>query len=241
MPAYRYYVDNPLIINALVKLIGQEHQHFFKVMRGRVGDQIEVVNGRYQLGFADVLEIKRNETILNIVKIETVKPSSFKYIVAQGLAKLNRLEFIVEKCTELGATEFWLFPTERSEKHNLTKTQLERLNYIIISAMKQCGRLDAPKLILKPEFRDWKIDANISLFYGDVSEEAPHFSSSLSKIDQTTILFIVGPESGFSINECNEFKERKTHGVKLCDHILRTDTASITAIAIAQHFHQINK
>lgn len=237
MPAYRYYVDNPFSINVPVRLIGQEHQHFFKVMRGRVGDQIEVVNGRYQLGFADVLEIKRSESIINIVKIETGKPSTFKYIVAQGIAKLNRLEFIVEKCTELGATEFWLFPTERSEKHNLTKAQIERLNYIIISAMKQCGRLDAPKLIVKPEFHDWKTDANISLFYGDVSEEAPHFSSALSKIDRT-ILFIVGPESGFSLNECNEFKERKAQGVKLCNHILRTDTASITAIAIAQHFHE---
>jgi 16S rRNA (uracil1498-N3)-methyltransferase len=135
----------------------------------------------------------------------------------------SKLELVIEKCTELGADRFFLYGAQFSEKGDLSEHQLERLQHIAISAMKQCGRLDLPPIhLLKFEalFKE-----NEPLYFGD-TREAP----SAEKC-KGPLLFITGPERGFSKREL-ELLDLKGKGVRLHKNILRAETAPIVASVI---------
>src|ERR1700744_4864008 len=116
MPAYRYYVDRDLTVDQKIALQDEEFHHLVHVMRAKVDSQIEVVNGKGSLAIAKVLEIQRKEVFLKIVSTHQIKEAKFSLILAQGIPKAPRLELILEKGTELGMTEIWLFPADYSEK-----------------------------------------------------------------------------------------------------------------------------
>ncbi len=231
MPAERYYIDTPLKIDLEVSIEGEEANHLAKVMRGRVGDEIEIVNGRGVLAEGIVDQVGKNSVLVHISKIIKSEKPPVPIIIAQGFPRLNRIDIIVEKGTELGMTELWFFPGDQSEKKDLSPTQRTRFKNIAISAMKQCGCLFLPEIVEKQALSKWK-DLPFDLYYGDVSPDAPTFTSVLNKGNITNgIVFIIGPEKGFSKSESAELKNLRATGVSLHQNILRTDTAPLCALS----------
>lgn len=236
MPAERYYYPKNLENDQAIVLKDQEQHHLVNVMRTRLGEEIEVVNGMGQLGKAILESIEKKSVTLRLESVFTETPSSKKLILAQGIPKQNRLEFIIEKCTELGMSEIWLFPASLSEKKDLSANQLERLQTLMIAAMKQCGRLFLPKIVIMPPLKQWKNIEVKTLFFGDVKAEAVVFMDLWQKLeDVQSALFCIGPESGFSDEEVSCLVRLGAHGVKLHSNILRTETAAIASIALMSH------
>jgi len=235
MPAERFYHPQPFLEGSSITLEEQEFHHLIHVMRARQGDDIELVNGQGQLAKACIDAIEKKRASLTLSQVETFPPSTTQLILAQAVPRLNRLEFILEKSTELGATEIWLFPGAHSERNNFSENQLERLNTILIAAMKQCGRFYLPKLVLMPPIKKWS-QVPSSAFYGDTSPLAPSLAASWNLSGNKQSAFIcIGPESGFNAEEESALKNLGVLGVKLHPNILRTDTAAITALAILSH------
>src|SRR5207302_3900293 len=142
------------------------------VMRTRKGENVEVVNGKGTLAQASVAEIAKDKAVLHINSVHEQVKQPERIILAQALPKQNRLDFILEKGTELGVDEFWLFPGKLSVKKDFSENQMERLETQIIVAMKQCGRLFLPKLSFKPPLlKDWK-EFPETAFFGDVEHQA---------------------------------------------------------------------
>lgn len=231
MPAERYYYPALFESGQPVFLTDQEYHHLVHVMRSRKGDQVEVVNGLGQLAQATINDIEKKKAILSLSSVYTQPPSSMKMILAQGIPRQNRLDFIVEKCTELGMTDMWLFPAAKSEKKELTDNQLERLKALMISAMKQCGRLFLPNILLMPPLKRWNHQEGSAMFFGDTGPNTPHFLSVCRPTKQEAIFFI-GPESGFTEEEVVILKGFNAQGVSLHPNILRTDTAAIAAMTL---------
>lgn len=237
MPAERYFYDSALEQGLFVQFEDQEFHHLVHVMRTRVGESIEIVNGQGQLGIGTVTNIDKKRAIIEIVSVETSQAKGQKIILAQAIPRMNRLEFILEKGTELGMTEIWLFPTSRSEKKNFTENQIQRLQGIIIAAMKQCGRLFLPQMIFKPPLKELK-EIPCRGYFGDVNPDAPWFDEQWKNQDNKShdVIFFIGPESGFTEDEEEKrLKELGCVGVKLHENILRTDTAAMTALALVTH------
>lgn len=232
MVAKRFYIDKPLETNQSVILADQEFIHLSKVMRIKPSETVELVNGQGTLAMARVETLRKKEAELFVLKSTFLTFSPF-CILAQALPRINRLDFIVEKGTELGMDELWLFPGEQSERTHLTEMQLNRLKLVAIAAMKQSGRLYLPKIILKPCLKKWE-EPNYPAYFGDVSSFAPHFSLVLKK---QPFLFVVGPETGFTTQESDHLKTLNAIGAKLHHNILRTDTASLAALSIASAFY----
>lgn len=230
MPADRYYIDTPLIPNNRTSIEGQELLHLVRVMRHRAGDTIELVNGRGILAVGTIEEITKRSAEIKIDALLKEETFPSEVIIAQAIPRLNRLETIVEKGTELGMTQLWLFPGIHSEKKSLTPTQMERLQSIAISAMKQCGRLDLPTIEIKPPLKQWEKPL-YPAFFGDLSPEAPPFLKAL-QAPQNGVLFFVGPEQGFSDQELDQLKALGAKGVSLHTNILRTDTAPLAALTL---------
>jgi 16S rRNA (uracil1498-N3)-methyltransferase len=185
-----------------------------------------------------VQEISKEKAILKIEEVTQVPELPCRLILAQALPKPNRLDFVLEKGTELGVDCFWLFPGHCSVKKEFFPHQLERARTLTIAAMKQCGRLTLPTLIFQPTLEQWPSLIGISAFFGDVEPEALPFESVLKKLKPplNPLIFVTGPEAGFSNREVEILKNQGATGVKLHPNILRTDTASLMALGLLSHW-----
>jgi 16S rRNA (uracil1498-N3)-methyltransferase len=232
MPDDRFFLSERLTEGRSSLITEQELHHLQYVMRVEIGETVELVNGKGQLAKATVEKFtKKGAELLVQSVIEEPETASF-LILAQALPRLPRLEYIIEKATELGVTDFWLFPAEHSERKELSPSQLQRLQQILISSIKQCGRLYLPRITLKPSLFSWK-SGSISTFYGDTKEGAPMLAHALQERSIDSSIFVVGPEKGFTCKE-EDFLSGPlgATGVSLHKNILRVDTAAITSMSI---------
>lgn len=228
MPAERYFIPCDLLENQTVRIEGQEYHHLRHVMRTEVGDSIELVNGKSFLAEGRVQSIGKNHGEILVLNVKQDTSSKPLLILAQAIPRMNRLEYILEKGTELGVREFWLFPSQLSEKSTFSPNQQNRLQQMTVSAMKQCGRLDLPPIKYLPPLKEWPQESILTSFFGDTREKTPY----LTKNEQIEpFLLFIGPESGFHPSEVS-LLETKFHakGIKLHENILRVDTAAIIGI-----------
>ncbi|MDE3047542.1 MAG: 16S rRNA (uracil(1498)-N(3))-methyltransferase, partial [Verrucomicrobiota bacterium] len=161
MPAERFYIDAEL--TGTLTLEGAEHHHLAHVMRVRVGEEIELVDGRGSLATARVEALTKQGARLLVLQAHTTPLPPLHLTLAVPLMRPAKLELVIEKCTELGADSFYLYAAQHSEKEALSEHGFERLRYVAISAMKQCGRLRLPKITLR------KFDDILggNLYFGD--------------------------------------------------------------------------
>lgn len=234
MPHYRFYIPEDLVLHAIVKLQDEETRHLVKVMRAGPGDTVELMNGKGCLAQAEVTSVSKNECTLTIQELHHELEDKVKIVLLQAIPKMNRLDTILEKATELGVNEIILFPGERSEKHEMSRQQMLRAESIVIAASKQCGRLFLPKITLLGPINNWPSFKGILLF-GDVNPKAKKLWDVLENSTNEDVHFCVGPEAGLSANEEKILIKKGFIGVTLHGNILRTDTAPIAALAIISH------
>lgn len=236
MPHDRFFIDESFSVEQTLSLEKEELRHLM-VMRIAPGETVELVNGRNQLAEAQVETVSKTSAKLKITALSEGNPKK-KFILAQALPKLARLEWLVEKAVELDVSEFWLFPSSHSEKNSLSANQIARLKHIIISAMKQSGRLDLPEINIFPSIDRLPVNQG-SFFFGDVRPDAPSFLDIWKKTPKFSepMVFFIGPEKGFTEKEINFLvKEQGACGVHLNANVLRTETAAIVALALLQEF-----
>lgn len=221
MPEKRFYLDSPLEKGNRVFLKGDEFHHL-KVMRIQEREEIELVNGKNQLGIAQVDQLTKREASLTVLEVENHPAPKRQKVLIQAYLRPKNLDLVLEKGTELGATAFWLFPGQLSEKKNLS---LERLRNLTIAAMKQCGRLDLPFIEVKPPLLSWSTPPPQSAFFGDLRA-----TTYLSHTSIDSYVFI-GPEKGFSPEE-EHLLRSWAMGVRLHENILRAETAALCALSI---------
>ncbi len=233
MPNDRFYTPSLLQQCQDVILTDTEFHHLAHVMRIKEGDSIELVNGQGALGYALLDHLEKKRAILKIESVINQKKPMQELVLAQALPRMNRLDFIIEKGTELGATQFWLFPGLHSERKTINEHQIERLRNMSIAAMKQCGRLYLPSIEIKPSLTHWD-NVPFPAYFGDLYEIAEPFSQVFKHSESA--IFFIGPEAGFSEKEIEDFTRLKVKGVKLHPNILRTDTAALVALSLMSSF-----
>jgi len=228
MPAERFYVDDELNEGSRASIEGAELHHLAHVMRVGVGEKIELVNGKGALGIANVVSIDKKKAIVELLECEKGVVGPSRFILGIPFMRLSKLEWVIEKGTELGADEFWIYTADHSEKDTLSPNQTERLRYIAISAMKQSGRLDLPSFRILAHLEEL-FHFSGTLLFGDINPSAPFIWEIKDR--SFPILFVSGPEKGFSNDESKSLKI-KAKGVRISKNILRSETAPISAMAI---------
>ncbi|QZA58627.1 RsmE family RNA methyltransferase [Candidatus Rhabdochlamydia porcellionis] len=232
MPHNRFFLKSSFQKTDILSVIGKELHHL-NVGRIRLKEKVELVNGKRQLAIGSVIQIEKTCVQVEILSVvtEDTKPS---IIIAQGIAKMNHLEWIIEKATELNATEFWLFPAELSEKKGVSDQQLHRLQALSIAALKQCGRLDLPRIEIKPPLNQWQ-QVKTTLLVSDPSIQNPYLWEMPKNDLIPPIIFCIGPEKGLSDRE-KSYAISHLHAkpIRLHSNILRTETASLVALSLIQ-------
>ena len=222
MPIERFYVDADLATGATVELSGAELHHLAHVIRLRPPKEAELVNGRGALATAQLLRLDTKKAVLQILHATHTPPPPPAITLVISMPRFSKLEWIIEKGTELGADAFFLFPSDCSEN------KLERLRHLTIAALKQSGRLFLPSIQLYPNLKSC-LQGDYPLYFGDTRPSAPLLLQTHPK---PPLLFATGPEEGFTTEEIAILQAKGAIGVKLHKNILRAETAPLAALAV---------
>jgi len=229
MPQKRFFIDITFEKGKKVTFPDEERHHL-SVMRCKINDKIEMINGRNQLAKATIVSLSAKSASLVINEIFTNKAPTISINLYQSFCHFNRLDTILEKSVELGATNLYLFPSDLSEI-KIPSNRKNRLKKVIISAMKQCGRLDFLNLNFLKDMKS--IELTGTSFFGDIKKSSDYLTKHFSP-DKNFNIFI-GPEKGFSDRETDILENKfDAKGIHLNPNILRTDTAAICFLSQLQ-------
>lgn len=209
----------------------EESTHAIRVMRLKQGDKIQIQDGKGTLATALITNENKKACILNVIdKIFEEKRSTTTLTIAIAATKnLSRLEWFVEKATEMGIDKIIPLLCARNERKVL---KLDRLQKIAVSAMKQSGQLHLPHLNELTPFKNFVSDnPNGLIAHCETEQKTPSLTEAIKQQENLTIL--IGPEGDFTPEEVKFALENNYQPVTLGKSILRTETAGVFACAIA--------
>ncbi len=233
MSKIRIYIK-PEKIGKVIVLTERDVIHKIRdVLRLKKGEAIYIFDGEGK-EYIYKLEKLEKRTILAKREVESRKvifPSE-RLTLAFPLVKEEKINFILQKSTELGIRGFIPFTCERSFKVGSCAKKLERWRKIIIEACRQSERLWIPSLQDIVDFKkviagDFKIKLAASI-------AGRKIQNAIDK--EGDILFIVGPTGDFSPREYKELEAKKFNPVNLSPHLLRTETAAVIGVGLVNYF-----
>lgn len=212
--------------------------HISKVMRGKVGDNIQVVDKTSHKTYLAIIKglnplyIEIQEPILEDVELNKDVTVFF------ALAKSDKNEFVIQKATELGAKRVVLFQGKRSVvKFSNEDFKRKEARYISIAkeASEQCHRQFIPEIKYVDSIKGVKdYLAELNLFAYELEAGQASDIESLVKSHQS-ISVIIGPEGGFDESEVSFLKELEFTPISLGKRILRCETAAVYALSVLSH------
>jgi len=243
----RYFVkqranDGRFLIN------DEDRHHIVKVMRMQIGDKIICVDLDGKQAVCSLAEITDTSVVADVVQwIDGVSELPITITIASGLPKGDKLEWIIQKGTELGAHQFLPFSAARSvvkwdEKKAAKK--VDRWQKIAKEAAEQSHRAILPDVMSAISFKDLLLKSNdfhyklVAFEEESRNGETSIFADTLKKINKgDTLLIVFGPEGGLTDEEVRQLKDNEFAVCGLGPRILRTETAPLYALsAISYHF-----
>jgi len=241
-----FFVDGSQIKNNNIYIDGNDINHIKNVLRYKENDLITVVSkedsSKYLARIVDFLE---NEIKCEIIKREAAVDSRLKIDIFQALPKADKMELIIQKCSEIGVNKIIPVAMKRcvvrlDEKDAAKKIQ--RWQKISEVAAKQCQRTDIMKLdeLVKIDDICRQIDRYDLVLIAYEKEENSYLKEEIENIkkikkDEINVAFIVGPEGGFDLEEIEKLVKSGAKAVSLGKRILRTETAPIVVSTILMY------
>ncbi|MES2217397.1 MAG: 16S rRNA (uracil(1498)-N(3))-methyltransferase [Pseudomonadota bacterium] len=237
MTIARIYQQVDLSEGALVTLDDVASHHLARVLRAKIQDPVTVFNGSGG-EYASVIEtITKKSVTLRINKFNAREAESpLNLYLAQGIARGEKMDYIIQKAVELGVKKIIPLLTERSTVKLAQDRREKRWQHwqsIIISACEQCGRNRLPELAPVQNFRDWVSAAQADQCF----VLAPLSTSKLRDYQvkpSASVILLIGPEGGLSEPEINAALTRQFSALNLGPRILRTETAAVAALSALQ-------
>ena len=204
-----------------------ESRHIVKVLRKKEGDILHITNGKGYIFESEILLADQKKCKAQIISTKKKHAKAhWLHIVVAPTKNNDRLEWFLEKATEIGVNEITPIFCDRSERKVIKK---ERLEKVIQSAMKQSLRSYLPKLNDAISFKAFiEKEQNGLLFIAHCEEEEKVDLKRRVAADKD-VTVLIGPEGDFSQNEINIAYEKGFLPVSLGEYRLRTETAAIVA------------
>jgi 16S rRNA (uracil1498-N3)-methyltransferase len=206
----------------------EESKHCIRVLRLEAGAEVQLIDGHGGLYTAQIKDAHPKRTILQITSIITGfnKRNHYLHIAVAPTKNLERLEWFLEKATEIGIDEISLIICQRSERK---EAKTERLNKIITAAIKQSLKAYHPVLnepITLNKFLSQSFNGQKFIAHCEKSEKA---DLKLEIVKEGRYLVLIGPEGDFTPNEINDALHNGFKAITLGESRLRTETAALEA------------
>ena len=234
----RFPISENQINNNEAIITGTDYKHIVKVLRLKTGDQITLFDTNATEHYGKIREISKREILIDILQSKKVKTDSpIEITLLQGLPKGDKMDYIIEKATELGVHRIVPVITDRSQVGE--RDRKKRWERIALESSKQCGRTKPPlienTLNFKEAAKDYAKSELAIILHVNYEVSAKNYIKNSLQTPQDIILFI-GPEGGFTEKEVLLGNEMGFISLGLGPRILRTETASITVLSVLQ-FH----
>lgn len=214
-----------------------ESKHIIRVLRKTVGDTLQITNGKGFLFEAEISTANDKKCVVTIVnKKEITNPWNYRLHIAIAPTKNNdRLEWFLEKATEIGIDEITPIICEHSERKVV---KMERLEKVVVSAMKQSLKFRLPKLNEPIKFKSFITNTKSDLKC--IAHCEPTDKKSIKEVlkKDASILLLIGPEGDFSTKEIEQAKSNGFIPVTLGESRLRTETAGLAATQSVAFFNE---
>jgi len=233
MNFHRFYCER--ITRLAAELSGAEARHLAQVLRLKAGDKVELFDGSGMVAVAIIKSASGKKVTLQVEDVKVFEKPAQQIILAVSVAKGERFDWLIEKCTELGVDRIVPVLFERTVKQPKNPKIVERWNNIAIAAVKQCRRVFLPQIdkpmILPEAIEILKKDyPQAQLAFGSLSENSkPVLQCGFTGKD---MIAFVGPEGGLTGEEENLLRENNAKEVRLADTVLRVETAAMAFAAV---------
>jgi len=241
----RFFVEPEAIKEGIVSIGGSEAKHIFNSLRLGVGDVISVFDGSGEEYIALIEKASAENIKARVIEEKSVNVEPFcRITLFQGFPKAQKMDFVVEKCTEIGVSRIVPLITERTvieidkDDQNKRSKRIGRWQRIAQAASKQSGRRKIPEIAQPMLFNEaineemdisfipWEMERkkNLKKIFSEKREE---------KIDKIGIF--IGPEGGFTKEEIGRAVHKKIIPITLGPRILRCETAGMVTAALILH------
>ena len=225
----RIYLENTDLSQENIRLKDKDLVHqLTKVLRVRIWEEISLFDGvnNFDISFKIIELWKREITLERICDHENNSEINFELSLYNALPnKLEKIEYIIQKGTEIGFTQFNFFRTDRSQKLVISDNKLIRLEKIITEAAEQSGRVIIPKINISDDFDINNLPDGKNIFFHTQNDNSQDLKS-IEKTAWENINLFVWPEGGWSEREV-QILEKNTSRIHLGNRILRTETTGI--------------
>ena len=235
---HRFFVKEENITDKFIRVNGKDVNHIKNVLRMEQGDQLELIGEKFNY-ICVINEVLKEEILLSIITTNDKKNESPVIInLYQGLPKSTKMETIVQKCTEIGVTNFFPVATYRSvvkiTDYKKETKKIERWQAIAEEAAKQSRRDIIPTVNSILSFKEMILNLKGKTVIVPYEDEDDLSIGGLKATfsDTREINIVIGPEGGFEDSEIENLKDIGSYIVSLGPRILRTETAGIVTATI---------
>ncbi|MEO8332931.1 MAG: 16S rRNA (uracil(1498)-N(3))-methyltransferase [Gallionella sp.] len=234
----RFYCSSPLPLNGSFDLPPDAAHHASRVLRLREGDAVQIFDGQGNERHGVIAESGGKRVVVgNIIAVDNDRESPLQVLLAQAMASSEKMDWVIQKSTELGVTEIQPLDTERSvARLNAERTvkRLEHWQQVAISACEQCGRNKLPQISAPLDIMVWlqqmqkMSDAKFILL--------PLGATSLNAQAKPPgrVALLIGAEGGFTQAESDSALRCGFVPIRMGARVLRTETAAIAGLAALQ-------
>lgn len=236
-------INSRVIRDGYASFDGDVYNHMVRVLRLETGDAVQLADEKGMVHFGAINQVAKEWVAVKIISSSLAVESDSavpKITICQALPKGDKIDLILQKGTELGAHNFWLFGGRRSVakiRDDQLNSKLERWNRITSEAARQSGRTDIPEVTWRPSAVEAANDTGQELRLILWEAERDHSLKEALSVGgkPSSVIVAIGPEGGFDPLEVRHFSQHGFQPVSLGSRILRTETASIAILAIIQY------
>ncbi|MFT3792616.1 MAG: 16S rRNA (uracil(1498)-N(3))-methyltransferase [Rudaea sp.] len=234
----RIHTDQPLRAGIEVLLPEQAGEHLARVLRLERGHPLILFNGDGREYDATLAQLAKRAVTAEVARAREVdRESTLDITLAQGIARGEKMDWILQKATELGVARIVPLVTERTEvklDEERAQRRVAHWRQVVAGACEQSGRARLPEIAVPQRLDRWlgDLDGGAALRLA-LLPEGDAGLRQFARIENG-VLLCVGPEGGFSDNDVAQLRQARFHGLRLGPRVLRTETAGIAAIAALQ-------
>ena len=235
----RFYMPVPMQIGQTVQLDQQVYHHWVRVLRGQIGEAAIIFNGFGGEYSVRLEQISKRDASIFIESFDAIDRAGPALVtLGQVMSKGDRLDYAIQKATELGVHQIQLLTSERCEmrlKYERDQKKLEHWQGVAIAACEQCGLNRVPQVLPPIALNEWLAQA--------LSQHKLVLAPNLEGLESrdplaqisTDVTLLIGPEGGLSQAEIALAVQAGFVRWCIGERVLRTETAPVVAMSILQY------
>lgn len=232
----RFYIEADLAVDMHVELTETVFHHWVKVLRAQAGEKATLFNGRGGEYEVTLIEVAKKSAT---VSVDSFNPDdrtpAFSTLLGQVMSKGDRMDYAIQKATELGVSKIQLLTSERCEmrlKYDRDQKKIDHWQGIAIAACEQCGMNKVPEVLAPVSLQDWLASElpTTKLVLAPNKDQV----NVLENVTQDIVL-LIGPEGGLSEAEIQLSNNAGFINWCIGNRVLRTETAPIVALSILNY------